>query len=324
MLLISSILITFGNKYLIILIGYIFYQPAFLFKKMDNVVLENNLRYLKKEDNYLKMSNKSKVIYSIITMIIALIAGPIFAINSYLPMYFCICICIINVLLSFCIFDINEEIKTNKNCKEDKKEKIKFSNPKLIFIILASFGLIYSAISVGQDNSKLLIQYNLEKYFNIGLTATYLSVIIVISRISRIAGNLIFKKIYSKMKDKVNVFLSILLAIAFLCILIGNCIEASSIIKITIMATGFSLILGIRDSIEVYTTNLILKNTEIIEQPKAISYLQLSRRAVSTAMYFIFSMILTQVELIYVIICLFIFAIIGISINVKLYKMIKE
>ena len=114
MLLISSILITFGNKYLIILIGYIFYQPAFLFKKMDNVVLENNLRYLKKEDNYLKMSNKSKVIYSIITMIIALIAGPIFAINSYLPMYFCICICIINVLLSFCIFDINEEIKTNK------------------------------------------------------------------------------------------------------------------------------------------------------------------------------------------------------------------
>ena len=90
------------------------------------------------------------------------------------------------------------------------------------------------------------------------------------------------------------------------------------------MAIGFSLILGIRDSIEVYTTNLILKNTEIIEQPKAISYLQLSRRVVSTTMYFIFSMILTQVELIYVIICLFIFAIIGITINVKLYKMIKE
>ena len=220
MLLISSILITFGNEYLIILIGYIFYQPAFLFKKMDNVVLENNLRYLKKENNYLKMSNKSKVIYSSITMIIALISGPVFAINNYLPMYFCIGICIIDVLLSFCIFDINEEIKTNKNCKEDKKEKIKFSNPKLIFIILASFGLIYSAISVGQDNSKLLIQYNLEKYFNIGLTATYLSVIIVISRISRIAGNLIFKKIYSKMKDKVNVFLSILLEIAFLFILI--------------------------------------------------------------------------------------------------------
>lgn len=292
---------------------------------MDSVVLENNLRYLKKEEAFLKISNKSKVIYSVITMIIALISGPIFAINNYLPMYFCISICIINVLTSFCIFDINEEtnLNINNNCKQNKKEKNKFSNPKLISIILVSFGLLYSVISVGQSNSKLFIQYNLGKYFDIGLAATYLSFIIVISRIGRICGNLVFKKIYSKMKDKTNIFLTILVIIAFSCILIGSCFEANIIIKFAIMAIGFSLILGTRDSIEVYATNLILKNTKTKEQPKAISYLQLSRRAISTAMSLIFSMILTKVELIYVIICLLIFAIIGMSINIKLYKMIK-
>lgn len=291
---------------------------------MDNIVLENNLRYLNREEDYIKMSSKAKVIYAIITTIIALISGAIFAFNHYLPMYFCIGVCAINVLLSFCIFDINDETKSNNRYKQENNEKIKFSKPKLIFVILLSFGWIYSAISAGQDNSKLLIQYNLEKYFDVGLTANYLAVIIVISRFSRIFGNMMFKKIYTKMKDKVNILLVTLEAIAFFCVWIGSYLENNIIIKFTIMTIGFSLILAIRDSIEIYATNLILKNTKIKEQQKAISYLQLSKRALLTVMNLIFSILLTQIELAYVIACLFVFAIIGIVVNTKLYKMIRE
>ena len=320
MLLTSSILMTFGESYIIIMIGHIIYITASLFKKMDNVVLENNLKYLHKEENYAKILSKSKVIYSIITTIIALVVGGIFAINHYLPMYLCIGTCIIDVILSFCIYDINENKETIPSTT--KIEKIKFS--KLVKIIILSFGLLYATISVGQTNSKLFIQYNLQEYFEVGLTATYLGFIIVTSRISRIVGNLIFRKIYGKLKDKINLLLPSIGMLAFICILVGSYFQSAIIIKFLFMTIGFDLILAIRDPIEVYATDVLLKNTETHEQQKAISYLQLSRRIGETIISLLFSLILLKLELIYVIICLFVFGMISLRVNTQLYKMIRK
>ena len=320
MLLCSSILITFGNNYLTIIIGHILYGPAFIFKKMDNIVLENNLRYLNKQDNYVKKLSESKIIYSIITTVIALVAGRMFAINHYLPMYLCIGICAFNFLLSFCIFDVNEN--TQKNHENNKKVKIKFT--KITTIIFISYALLYGIVSTGQNNTKLFIQYNLSEYFNVGLTATYLSFIIVTSRIFRIFGNLMFQKTYRKHKDKVILLLPIMLIAAFSCILLGKCFNPNILIKFLLMTIGFDIILGIRDWIEIYTSNLLLKNTEKHEHKEAISYLGLSRRIGSTILSLLFSLMLIKLDLIYVIICLLIFSIISFIINSKLYKMVKQ
>jgi len=320
MLLVSSLLITFGNNYTIILIGYILYQPAFLFKKMDHIVLKNNLNYLNKGEQYIKIANEANVIYSIITMLIALVAGGIFAINHYLPMYFCIGVCVINILLSFCLYDIKEEKQEIK--QKDTKENVKFS--KIVIVAMLSFALLYPAINVGQANTTLFIQYNLQEYFEVGLTATYLSFIIVSSRIARVLGNLTFKKIYSKLKDKVSILFSILTILAFVSITLGSQIEASMILKFMIMTIGFDLILAIRDPLENYTNDLVLKNTIPEQQPKAISYLQLSRRIVATAISFIFSLLLLKIDLFYIIVCSALLATISLIINIKLYKMVKE
>lgn len=320
MLLCSSILITFSNDYLGIIMGYILYQPSFLFKKMEDVVIENNLQYLNKQGNYIKISSKAKVIYAIITTIIAFIAGGIFAFNHYLPMYLCIAICVLNVLLSFCIFDAND--KEQNICKNRKRERIKFS--KLIGTIFLSFALLYPIINVGQNNSQLFIQYNLEAYFDIGLTATYLGIIIATSRISRIIGNLGFRKIYNKYKDKVSILLSAMAIIAFACILLGSHLNSVILIKFVVMTIGFNIILAIRDPVEVYINDLLLKNTKAEEHQKAISYLQLSRRIVETVISLTFSILLTRFNLSYIIICLFVFAMISLGVNYRLYRMIKE
>ena len=71
-------------------------------------------------------------------------------------------------------------------------------------------------------------------------------------------------------------------------------------------------------------TDLLLKNTVAEEQQKAVSYLQLSRRIGETTISLIFSMMLTKLDLFYVMICLMLFAIISLGINTKLYKMVKE
>lgn len=320
LLLCSSIFMTFGNNYVIIMIGHILYQPAFIFKKMDNVILENNLRYLNKQDDYVKTLSKAKVIYSVITTVIALIAGGIFAFNHYLPMYLCIGICVINFLLSFCIFDVNENIQ--RDYQDKKKVKMKFS--KIMIMIFVSYALLYATINTGQSNSKLFIQYNLGEHFDIALTATYLSFIIVTSRIARIFGNLMFQKVYSKYKDKANLMLPVMAITAFACILLGKYFDSNILIKFILMTIGFDMILAARDPIEIYTSNLLLKNTEEQHQQKAISYLQLSRRIVETTLSLLFSMMLTEIDLIYVIICLLIFAMISLIVNSKLYRMVKQ
>ncbi len=322
MLLASSVLITFGNNYLTIILGYILYQPAFIFKKMEHIVLKNNLTYLSKKNDYIKVANKAHLIYAVITMVIALMAGSLFAVNHYLPMYLCVGICVVNILLTFCIFDVGVEGKSENHNSNNHQKKVKTKVAKMVLMIFLSFGLLYPIINVGQGNVTLLIQYHLQEYFEVGLTATYLSFIVVTSRIARIFGNILFEKWYPKMKDKINLLLTILTISAFALVLLGACFSTIPIIKFIIMTLGFDLILAIRDPLDTYMTDLLLKNTKQEEQPKAISYLQLTRRLVASIISFIFSMLLTQINLFYIIVLLMLLAVVSLMINYKLYKMV--
>ena len=130
--------------------------------------------------------------------------------------------------------------------------------------------------------------------------------------------------LYGKLKNKINLLLPSIAMLAFICILVGSYFQSAIIIKFLLMTIGFDLILAIRDPIEVYATDVLLKNTETHEQQKAISYLQLSRRIGETIISLLFSLLLLKLELIYVIICLFIFAMISLGVNTQLYKMIRK
>ena len=98
------------------MIGEIIYEVSFLFKNMDNLVLKENLAYEKKEEEYIKYQNKSLLIYSVITMIISFFSGLIFNMNAYLPMAIAITFCILNIILSYLLY----EQKGNHSKKEEK------------------------------------------------------------------------------------------------------------------------------------------------------------------------------------------------------------
>ena len=99
MLLISVLCITFGNFY-IIMLGFILESIAFVFNDMINIILRNNLKFLNKDNEYIKYKNKSFLLYSVLTAIIALLASYLFNLNHYLPMFFCAGSCIIISLMS--------------------------------------------------------------------------------------------------------------------------------------------------------------------------------------------------------------------------------
>ncbi|MFQ9263576.1 MAG: MFS transporter [Clostridia bacterium] len=320
LLLISSLLLTFGQNYVIIALGMIIYEMAFTFQNMANAVLKNNLELQNKNNEYIKVKTKSNTIYAIVTMIISFIASLMFNLNSYLPMYGCITICLICFILSFYIVDYSKYNKIKEKTKIKSKKKINYN--KLIILLIISYGFFYPIVNSGQSNGKLFIQQELLLNFDVEKTALIIGAILCISRIVRVISNIAFNKIHDKYEEKVGVILSILLSISIIFMILGSFVQNSVILKFSIMSLGYIIILFIRDPFKVYMQDLALRNVGKEGQQSLLATMELARRIVSTIISLSFTMILANNSMIIVIVILFILSIIGIAINIKLYKLI--
>lgn len=318
-ILIASLILTFGNNFIFMLIYKILNELSFMFLHMSNLVLKNNLAYINKSDDYYKIRNKSKIIYSIITMFAALISGYLFTINKHLPMYISIIIYLIMYVISFQLYEPEEVEKIDK---ENKKTIIKMS-PILIMIILSN-ALFYSIIKMGQNNSKLFMQYDFQEILSVEMVTYYLSIIVFISRIVRLGGNILFGKLFIKIKDNISKILTILLALAFILLIIGHFIEFNFILKVIVMSLGFFLILAIRDSFQVYIEDVALKVSKKYEHQEIMIKIEVCRKLVTLIMSIIFTLILIKHELIIIEFILLFLSLIEIIINYKLHSSLNK
>lgn len=321
-LLISACLITFSPSYIGVAIGRILYELSFIFIRMVAIALKNNLIYQNKADDYKKMLNKGYTIYAAITLIIALISGPIFNINNYLPMYLCIIFCVIGFIMSFKMFDISETHKIESDEEEQREsKKTKISN--IIIFILISYTLVYGLIINGQSNSKLLIQYDLTENFEVTAVAMYLSIIVVVSRVARLFADLIFEKVYNKFLKRFHMFIAVMLVLAFVLVVCGHFIVEPLILKFIVMAAGFCIILMIRDPFRIFMQDLVLSNTKHSEQQAVFAYMELGRKIGTAGISILITAMLTKLSLIYVIILMLTLAVAHCFVARKLYKLIK-
>ncbi|MBE5820471.1 MAG: hypothetical protein E7310_06655 [Clostridiales bacterium] len=274
---------------------------------------------LGKSDDYAKIANKGMNIYAFLTLIVSLTASFLFNINPHLPMYLCIIICLIAFIMYFFMKDISQNNIVNLN-ENNKKMKIKFS--KTVWAIFIIYAIFYGIIVNGQQNTKLLIQYNLADIYNIEKVSIYLGIIIVFSRLSRLIGSVVFGKVYYKIKDKSLLILSSILVASFILTTIGFLVELSAL-KFILMTIGFCIILAVRDPFKLYINDIVLKITKNEEKQKAISYIGFSRKFGMTIGSLLVSAVLLKWKMIYVIIGIGILSIIDFLIAIKLYSMLK-
>lgn len=323
LLLISSILLTFGKNYITIVIGKIFYEMAFTFQNMINAVLKNNLELQHTENEYIKYRTKANTIYAAVTMIISFIASIMFNINNYLPMIGCITFCVICFILSWYMVDYS---KDNKNKLEKNKEtgrgKIKYT--KIIIFILLSYGLCYPMVNSGQSNGKLFIQQELLKLYDVEKTSLVIGAILCVSRIVRLLSNIKFDKIHKKYEDKVGIMLPVGLLISLILMLIGYNVSNMPVMKFVIMGFGYVIILFIRDPFKVYMQDLALKNTDKNRQQTLLTTMELSRKIVRTIISLSFTTILLKYPMVLVISILTVLSIIEIFVSIYLYKIIMN
>lgn len=321
LMLVSSILLTFGRNYLTIVIGKIFYEMAFTFQNMINAVLKNNLELQHKENEYIKYRTKANTIYALVTMIISFVASIMFNINNYLPMIGCITFCIICFILSWYMVDYSkDDKKIIENNKERNKGKIQHT--KIIVFILISYGLFYPIVNSGQSNGKLFIQQELLKLYDVEKTALIIGAILCVSRIVRLISNIKFDKIHKKYKDKVGIILSVSLSLSLVLMIIGYNISSIPVIKFGIMSLGYIIILFIRDPFKVYMQDLALKNTDKKSQQTLLTTMELSRKIVRTIISLSFTAILVNNPMVLVISILVVLSIVEVFVSLYLYKMI--
>lgn len=315
LILISTLLFTFSTNLLFFALAEILYEVSFVFKSMDTVVLNNNLIYENKENDFVKIKSRAATIYSITTLIASLFAGILFNINPYIPMIICILICLNNFIMAHYIYEIQLD-----SPREKQKNKFKFN--KIILATIIIYGLLYGTIVVCQTNDKLFMQYRLQEFLEVNNVAIVISIILFISRISRLLSNLFFVKIYDKVKNKILYLINFILIISVLLFIIGKLIP-SALYGSIIMAIGFILLLALRDPTENVLSNILLKNTPKENKEQAILYFQFARRLVVFMISLMATIILTKYELLHLYLIILILTIIYLFIIFKLFHLIK-
>ena len=316
LLFLSATINTVATSYFGLLIAEVCYTIGFVFKAMDNVILIKNLKYLNRSEEYIKYQTKGSTIYSLVTLIISLLSGFLFNVNPYLPMVICMILCFINILLTYYLYEVpnlNNEVKNN-----DKS--ITFNKSILLMILL--YGAFYAMVAVGQKNSKLFIQLNMQDFLSLDKVSVYMGVIIFLSRISRLVSNLMFLKVYKKLKNKIIFLFEIMLCFTFTLLLIGN-FTGRKITGIMVMALGYFLYLGIRDPFSAYMRKILFDNSKEKVHDKIINYISLSRKLFTLMYGLIISMMLMNLSYIYVMSVLLLLTISLLITIIKIYRTLE-
>lgn len=315
MLFLAVLIFTVGTEYYMFFIAQILYSCGFIFKQMDNVVLIKNLKYLNKSEEYIKYQSKGSTLYSLTTLIISIFSGLLFNINNYIPMIFCLIICFINIIVSNFFYEAKIE-------GQYTNEKSSFRFSKLLFLIIALYGLFYASVSVGQTNSKLFMQYDMSNFLSVDKIAIYLSIFISLSRVVRTVSDMLFLKVYNKMKNNIIILLEVALLTTFILMLVGH-FTGNGMLGIIIMSFGFFTFLAIRDPFDNYMRKICFDNCEVQNHDRAIVYLSLSRKIGEVLFSGIIAMILTRFNYVYVMIFMLMIAFLYIFIISKIRNLLK-
>ena len=192
----------------------------------------------------------------------------------------------------------------------------------MLFIMLSG-ALFASIFRVGQNNSKLLIQYELEEFLPLRKVTLYITYIVFISRIIRITSSLFFTKLYHKYKISTGNYLAIFQFVSYLLLVVGHYLNSVTL-KIIMMPIGYFLILGIRDLFQTYIEDVVLKNSDTEHQQQVLINLESYRKISQLIINISFMLILIKHNLIITEILLLILSLIEIFINYKMTRLITH
>jgi hypothetical protein len=318
-LLMSAIFITFGKRYYLVLLGRVFHDVAAIFKSASIVALENNLDVLDRRSDFVRYRTSANTVYAVITMLISFVASLMFNLHPYFPMLGCITTCTLGFALSLFMKDCSDYNKIRYKKKSASGVKIHYN--QLIIIAIVLYALFYSIVTNGQNEGKLFIQQTVLLDFDTEQTALIIGAILCVSRIIRVVSNVIFEKLYKKFKEKMGIALPILLGFSMALLLFGSFIP-QIILKIVVMAVGYTIILFIRDPFKLYMQDVLFANTAKEQHQTLLTVLEFGVKIATAGIGLGFSAILLSYPLAVIMAIMLAIAMVEVLLSILLYRRI--
>ena len=314
-LLIASLLITFGPDYYWVAAGQVLRDVAIIFTNVVFVSLENNLRVLGRRDDFIQVRTSGTTTYAVITMLIALIASPLFNLNHYLPMISCIVACSCGFLLSLFMADHSEY---NVITQQSSSPKHKLQYSKLIILAILAYSLFFTLAQIGQGNQKLFLQQHLFLSFDVEQTSLVIGAVLILSRVTRVLGSVVFSRLYAKSGEKSGILLAGILCVSFALSLFGSFIPHVWG-KIVTMGIGFTALLFVCDPFRLYVQDVIFCHTAVQYHQILLTQLMFNLQVSKAAVSLCFTFILLDYPMRSVMIMMFIMAVLCFLLSIRLY-----
>jgi hypothetical protein len=184
------------------------------------------------------------------------------------------------------------------------------------------YAVFYAVVSSGQSEGKLFIQQHVLLDFTTDETSLIIGAIVCISRIIRVLSNVIFAKLYEKYQAAVGVALPIMLGSSIGCMLFGSFISAT-VVKIVVMALGYTIILFIRDPFKLYIHDVVLASTAKDQHQTLLTVLEFGVKIATAGMGLGFSAILLGYPMVVIFAIMLAIASIEIILSFVLYRSVK-
>ena len=277
-----------GNAILVIYMLILIYAPNFIWIAIANIfcafgydlklIAEGNLLYDSVSTRggdgiYTKLDSKGASGYYILNTLLSIIAGYLFVINNYIPMYICLFFLLVSFVLSFKFNDIyvskeNENkqgfaefFKGYKNDIVDAFKFIKKSNRMKSYLIFAAafYGLI-----------KIFNTYKSDLLTDMMVTEEQFSMIYAVLSLIAAISVTYSKKIQKQFKNKTLTFLSLAYVLS---IIFVGCIALSISDNIALpFILIFYTVIRICDSQWFITEYTYLRNFTTAESRSKISF----------------------------------------------------
>ena len=199
----AALLLTFGSTLVVAIIGQSIYLVAGSFQEMATVIAKKAAERDPANVDYMRLMSMTGVIFSVISLIAAGSMSRLYEINKNLPMYICIGFCLNSCVLAYFISKYDEE--DTKESQRTRREALpgmkirQFDRTTLSCLFLSVLFMVIFYVS--GDYLKIMIENNLSAVTDSSRTVFLFSMVLLASRIVKIASNLL---IYAGRSIKIN------------------------------------------------------------------------------------------------------------------------
>lgn len=274
----SAVCITFSPGFAMVAAGGFLKCIGHTLGAMGVAVLKNRLTKDHMDDQYAAYQSDANSASSFVMMVTSLLCGGLFRINAYYPMYACIFLSVAGIFVSYQI--TQEDDSTKEIGPADDLIKYtaagRSATAGIGILVLASFAIFTAITGTGLSYAKLNIQAVLSKE-DPAYIVSLISVISTAVFLLRLLSNLLMGNLYTRIRDRVYLITSGLLAAGVGLMLFPWFMDSGN--KAVLLCTGYLLMAFTRDPYITFIQGISLEKGEKERQQSMLIALNSAKKA---------------------------------------------